>query len=383
MSSRPLHGLSVVELGFGTATGLAGRIMAGYGADVVKIESPEGDPSRHRGPFPPGAEGPETSAAFLHLHGGKSSVVLDLDDVGSRADLVTLLAGADVLLLDLPLPARSGLGLERTALRATYPRLVAVSVTPYGESGPQAGWTGSALTEYASGGQMSLMGERDREPLASYGNQAECQAALHVYSAALAGVLLRDRAGSGQYVEISVQEVQASAMEAQGPVAYNHDPLPDVWTARSGNGPRTVWSQYVCKDGYAGIFVNPPNLPGFFAGIGHPEWLSRAADDGFMNGELRQFVTAWCRERTRQEIFEAAIATGAPFSYVATPADLLGSEVVARTGVWREVDHPVAGRFRVPGPPVRAEELEFELRRAPLLGEHTDDVLRGAKGAST
>jgi crotonobetainyl-CoA:carnitine CoA-transferase CaiB-like acyl-CoA transferase len=270
--------MSVIELGTGTAIGLAGRIMAGYGADVVKIEPPEGDPSRLRGPFPPGAAGPETSAAFLHLHGGKSSVVLDLRDVAGRADLVALLAGADVLLIDLPVDARPGLGLDRAALEETCPGLVAVSVTPYGEWGPQAGWSASALTEYASGGQMSLMGERDREPLVSYGNQAECQAALHVYSAALAAVLLRDRGRNGRYVEISVQEVEASAMEAQGPVAYNHDPLPNAWTARSGNSSRTVWSQYVCKDGYAGIFVNPPNLPGFFAGIGHPEWLSRATD---------------------------------------------------------------------------------------------------------
>jgi crotonobetainyl-CoA:carnitine CoA-transferase CaiB-like acyl-CoA transferase len=321
---------------------------------------------------------------FLHLHGGKSSVVVDLDggpDGPAAGDLAALLAGADILLLDRPVNARAALGIDRETLRATYPRLVVISVTPYGESGPQAGYAASALTEFASGGQMSLMGDADREPLKSYGNQAECQAAFHVYSAALAAILLRGRTERGQYVEISVQEVQASAMEAQGPMAYNRDPLPAAFTSRSGNGMRATWSQYVCKDGFVGIFVNAPNLPGFFAGIGRPELLEMANDTEFVNGELKRIVEEWCAQRTRQEVFDAAIANSAPFSYVATPDDLLDSEVVARTGLWREVDHPVAGRFRVPGPPVRAEELEFELRRAPLLGEHTDEVLHARRAS--
>jgi crotonobetainyl-CoA:carnitine CoA-transferase CaiB-like acyl-CoA transferase len=378
VNDGPLQGISVVELGSGTGIALAARMMAGYGADVVKVEPPTGDPSRRSGPFPPGADGAgtsaETSAAFLYLHGGKRSVIIDLEADG-RDRLRPLIAGADVVLVDLPDADRTRLGVDRAWLQAAAPDAVVVSVSPYGETGARSGWLTSDLVAFATGGQMSLMGEPDREPLKSYGNQAELQAGFHVYGAALAGIRLRGRTGSGQFVRIDVQQVQASSMEAQGPMAYNHDPLPPAIRSRSGNGSRAIWSQYQCVDGYVGVFVNAPNLPAFFAAIGRPELLERITDAEFVGSELGPIVARWCAERTMQQVYDAALEFGAPFSYVATPEVLLASETVAATGIWREVDHPVAGRFRVPGPPVRSAELAFDLAPAPLLGEHTADLL--------
>ncbi|MBM9465925.1 CaiB/BaiF CoA transferase family protein [Nakamurella leprariae] len=376
MNNGPLQGISVVEVGSGPAIALAARMMAGYGADVVKVEPPTGDPSRRVGPFPPGARDTETSAAFLYLHGGKRSVVIDLVRTDGRDRLRSLIDGADVVLVDVPDADRTRLGVDRSWWKAVAPDAVVVSMSPYGETGPRSGWLTSDLVAFATGGQMSLMGEPDREPLKSYGNQAELQAAFHVYGAALAGLRLRDRTGSGQYVRIDGQQVQASSMEAQGPMAYNRDPLPVAFTSRSGNGSRAIWSQYECVDGYVGVFVNAPNLPAFFAAIGRPELLERMTDAEFVGSELGPIVAQWCAERTMQQVFDAALEFGAPFSYVATPEVLLASDTVAATGIWRHVDHPVAGRFRVPGPPVRSAELAFELAPAPLLGEHTADVLR-------
>jgi CoA:oxalate CoA-transferase len=387
VNDGPLQGISVVEVGSGTAIALAARMMAGYGAEVVKVEPPTGDPSRRSGPFPPDADGAETSAetsaAFLYLHGGKRSVVIDLAQTDGRDRLRPLIADADVVLLDLPDADRTALGVDRSWLQEVAPDAVVVSVSPYGETGARSGWLTSDLVAFATGGQMSLMGEPDREPLKSYGNQAEMQAALHAYGAALAGIRLRARTGSGQFVRIDVQQVQASSMEAQGPMAYNRDPLPAAFKRRSGNGSRAFWSQYQCLDGYVGVFVNAPNLPAFFAAIGRPELLERVSDAQFVGSELGPIVARWCAERTMQQVYDAALEFGAPFSYVATPEVLLASETVAATGIWREVDHPVAGRFRVPGPPVRSAELVFDLAPAPLLGQHTADLLGPPRTAAT
>jgi CoA:oxalate CoA-transferase len=375
---QPLDELTVIELATGSAAALAGRMMAGYGARVSKIEPPAGDPMRHAGPFPEGSAGGdgtlETSAAFLYFHGGKSSVVLDLDVAPAALD--PLLGAADILLVDRPAAERAQLGLDPDRLTASFPQLVTVSITPYGESGPQRDYLATDLTEAASGGQMSLMGEADREPLKAYGNQAEAQSSFHVFSAAMAAIYRRLRTGRGAYVELSVQELQASAMEGQGPAAFNGDPVVPGWSTRYGNHARTVWSQYRCRDGYAGIFVQPPNMPAFFTAIGRPDDLARLTDLEFMNGELRDVVTQWCAERTREEIFQVAIATGAPFSYVATPDDLLTSPTIEATGLWRDVQHPVAGEFRVPGPPFRSSASSFELTPAPLLGHPASEEAR-------
>jgi crotonobetainyl-CoA:carnitine CoA-transferase CaiB-like acyl-CoA transferase len=210
---------------------------------------------------------------------------------------------------------------------------------------------------------MSLTGEPDREPLKPYGNQAEAQAAFHVLAAVLESQLRWMRSRTASVVDISVQEVQASALEFQGPMAFNRQLFPGV-SSRTGNNVRTLWSQYRCQDGWVGVFINPPNLKAFFTLIGHPEMLERLTDEEFLNGELRELVTNWCAARTKQEVFDAAVEFGAPLSYVAAPADVLASETIAATGFWRDVEHPGHGPIRVPGSPFSSTEMSFQLTAA-------------------
>jgi len=381
MPDYPLRGFRVIEVASGEAVALAARVMAGYGADVIKVEPPGGDPSRGVGPFPPAAVGPEAGAAWHYFHGGKRSVVLDLTQAAGRQVVHALAGRSQLLLTDVPAADREAYGLDRAGLRAAGPGLSVVSVTPYGERGPYAEWSASEITEFAVGGQMSLMGDPDREPLKAFHNQAECQASLHVLGAALAALLAAARAGEGQYVEISVQEVQASALEAQGPMAFNGDELP-AGLLRMGNGSRATWGQFQCRDGYVGCFVNVMNLPSFFRAIGHPELLERVGDDEFMRGECYKIVTEWCAARTKQEVYDTAVEFGAPMSYVAEPADIIANPDIARTGVWRTVPHPVAGWIRVPGPPFRSDEMAFDLTAAPSLGADTAAVLHDLLGVA-
>jgi crotonobetainyl-CoA:carnitine CoA-transferase CaiB-like acyl-CoA transferase len=380
MPDYPLRGFRVIEVATGEAVALAARILAGYGAEVIKVEPPGGDPSRGLGPFPPGSVSPETGAAWHYFHGGKQSVVLDLGEAAGRQVLAALAGQAQLLLTDVPAAQRDALGLDREELRTASPALSVISVTPYGEQGPYAGWSASEITEFAVGGQMSLMGDPDREPLKAFHNQAECQASLHVLGAALAA-LFAARAGTGQYVELSVQEIQASTLEAQGPMALNGDPLPAA-LLRMGNGGRATWGQFQCQDGYVGCFVNVMNLPSFFRAIGHPELLERAGDDEFLRGEGYKIVAEWCAARTKKEVYHAAVEFGAPLSYVAEPADIIANPDIARTGIWRTVHHPVAGWVRVPGPPFRSDDMSFDLTAAPGVGQHTAAVLHDLLGVT-
>ncbi len=228
---------------------------------------------------------------------------------------------------------------------------------------------------------MSLMGDPDREPLKAFHNQAERQASLHVLGAALSALFAVARTGAGQYVEISVQEVQASTLEAQGPMALNGDDLP-AGLLRMGNGGRATWGQFQCQDGYVGCFVNVMNLPSFFRAIGHPELLERAEDDEFLRGECYKIVAEWCAARTKKQVYDAAIEFGAPLSYVAEPGDIIANPDIARTGIWRTVHHPVAGWVRVPGPPFRSDDMAFDLTAAPGIGQHTATVLRDLLGVA-
>ncbi|MYS79200.1 CaiB/BaiF CoA transferase family protein [Embleya scabrispora] len=375
-----LEGLVVVELGSGVTTALATRTMAGFGAEVVKVEPPEGDCLRHVGAFPDGRTDGESSAAHLYFNGGKSSVVLDLRQQAARSALTAIVSAADLLVTDRRRGELEALGLDEPRLAAGFPKLSVVAVTPYGEDGPKADHLVTELTTFAAGGQLSLMGSPDREPVKPYGDQAGCQAALSVLGAAMTAVLRQLRTGRSSYVELALQELQASAMDMQGPMAYNGDPPYPGYGKRIGNSTHSLWSYYPSRDGDVGIFVNPTNIDSFLAAIGRPDLRDRMSDKTFLAGEMRDLVGRWCAERTNAEVHAAAVEHGAPFSYVARPADLLADPTLAETGIWHDIDAPGLGRLRVPGAPFAGSE-PFELAPAPQLGQHTTAVLARYAGA--
>ena len=148
----PLAGLSVVELGDGTAGPYAAKLLGDFGAEVVKIEGPEGDSSRRRGPFPDGRPDPEASGLFLYLNINKRGVVLDIDSEIGRRALDRLLVPADIFITNLPMARLERAGVASAALRARYPRLIVTTITPFGIKGPWAGRRGDELVTYAMGG---------------------------------------------------------------------------------------------------------------------------------------------------------------------------------------------------------------------------------------
>lgn len=376
----PLEGVRVLEVGTFVSAPYCGRLFAGYGAEVIKVEPPGGDIARAHGPFKDGEPNPETSALFLYLNTSKRSVELDLGTQAGRDALLRLAAEADVLIENYRPGDARALGLDHERLRAVNPRLVVVSITAYGQNGPYAEYHSNNLIAFAMGGQMFLTGDPDKSPVKNGGYQADYQGGLNAFSAANLALLAAERDGEGQHVDISVQHCMAPILEAGIPFyAYN-----GLWLGqRRGNLMSSSMAIYPCLDGQVGVHVMARNWPNFAEATGHPEWLederyataeSRRAHDGELMAEL----ITWAAALGKKEAYALGGQHRAPITFIHTMEDLLDSPQLAARGFLRRIEHPVAGEASYPGPPWWMGPDAWRDGRAPLLGEHTAEVLAGA-----
>jgi len=381
---QALDGVTVLELGEYVAAPFATRLLATYGATVIKVEPPgRGDPARALGPFPDSGPDPEQSALYLYLNAGKQSVTLELDQEAGRALARQLAAQADILVENYPTSYldERGLGYER--LRGENPRLVYVSLSAFGRSGPRATWKATNLTSMAAGGQMHMTGDEDREPLKPGGEQADYQLGLNGFGAALAGLWSALECGEGDRIDVSAQEVMASTLEISL-AAYAYSGR-DWGQRRRGNIASSIMGIYPCADGYIGVHAMPRNIPFLFRTMEREDLLS---DERFSSSqarlqhddEMRAEIYAWAAERTKREIYARAGSMRGPIAFVHDMADLFESPQLAARGYLREVEHPVAGTLTYPGPPFVMTETPGRVERAPLLGEHTVAVLRERLG---
>ena len=376
-----LDRLLVLDLGQGISAPYATKLLAAYGAEVIKIEPPGGDLARREGPFLNDVPHPETSARFLYLNTGKQSLTLDLATAAGRRILLQLAASADAVVENFGPGALDRLGTGWDVLHAANPRLVLTSISYFGEDGPYRDYKATNLTAFAMGGQMSLTGEPDREPLQNACSQAEYQAGLHAFSATLMALLSALMSGVGQRVEISTMEVQAAVLEAAGPGAR----MQGTDGKRMGNMMRATWGVFPCADGYVGLSAMDRNFPNVAQAIGQPELVedprfATALSRQEHNDELEAMIMAWCTEHTAAEIYQVAGETRAPFGYIPTVAELVEWPALRERGFWQEIDHPDAGRLTFPGAPFTLSDAVFHVERPPRLGEHTDSVLRDRLG---
>jgi len=261
--------------------------------------------------------------------------------------------------------------------------LAVTSVTAFGQSGPYADYVASNLPAYAAGGQHYLCGDPDREPLQIGGYQAEYQAGAWAFGATLCALHDARRTGIGQVAEVAGVEVMASILEIYLPdYAYRKS---DALTTRRGNIASAAVGIYPAADGWIGIHAMPKNWPQLLDAM-DAHWMTtdeRFADNRARlknDGELSAELYAWTTSVTRAEAYERAGKARAPISPVNTVADLLASRHLRERGFFREIDHPHAGTMQYPGPPSSMSASSPEPSRAPLLGEHTHEVLTGMLG---
>ena len=376
-----LEDLRVVDLSTDVAGAYASKFFATFGADVIKVEAPEGDPTRFLEPRL--GDEPDLGVLFAYLNTGKRSVVLNPSRRAraQRAKLQRLLLTAD-LIVESGAPGEwTDRGIDFDALMAERPALVVCSITPFGQDGPRKRWRTTALTAFAAGGQHMICGDPESEPLKTAGHQAYYQGGLHGFAASMTALLAARRTGVGDRLDISLQEAQAASLEGAGPNAM----VRGVDAGRTGNQARAVWGIYPSADGYVGVAAMARQTGSIWRAIGHPEL---GEDPGFANllanpekNEVASaLITEWTTARTGREIYDESQRQRAPFSLIPTPRELLEWPPLVEAGFWREVDHPTLGRHQQPAPPFTVAGERGEIRRAPLLGEHTNEVLAELDG---
>jgi crotonobetainyl-CoA:carnitine CoA-transferase CaiB-like acyl-CoA transferase len=371
-----LADLRVLDLSDGVGGAFCTSLFAGYGAGVIVLEPPSGHPLRRNGPFADDRPHCETGALWLYLGAGKRSATLDITTKTGQRLFRRMVEDANVIVESFSPGRMQELGLGYETLTNIKRRIVLVSVTPFGQTGPRAGWSATNLTSFASGGQMSLTGDPDREPLVPAGHQAEYQAGFQAFAAAAAAAFNADALEVPEHIDISAQECMASALELYLPWwAYLQRDI----SKRRGNVLSAVVGLFPAKDRYIGIHTMPRNWPWLAKAMGRPDLLDdvrfKEAHSRLQNnGELEAIVYEWAGRQDAKKVYQTAGAARAPIGYAHTVADVLDSDQLRARDFFQTVYHPIAGEHTQPGPPFRMSDVEWRPGRAPLLGEHNEEL---------
>jgi crotonobetainyl-CoA:carnitine CoA-transferase CaiB-like acyl-CoA transferase len=375
----PLSHLTVIECGEGIAAAFAGRLLADLGADVIKVESPQGDITRLRGPFRGDLADAENSGLFVYLNAGKRGITLDLHNAGDRDNLQSLLGRADVLLHNVPPYKRGRLGLDCATLCRIFPELIVATVSAYGGSGPRANYRAYELNAFHASGAAAVnpfdSPYPELAPLKVFGSLAEFEGALNLALVTLAAIWHRLATGCGQAVDVSEQEALAATLEFNF-VFYSYA---GIESSRFGSRRSGPWFIAKCKDGYVLFsFVYENHWTRFVEWIGHPQWtrdpdFANLTSRGINSHKLRPLIQEWVRTWKVRDLFSHARAHKIPIVPLSTMAGVYHDEQLAA----RKFFIPLPARdsqnepLPVPGYPFKSTADIWSPRgAAPRLGEH-------------
>ena len=384
----PMDGVRVVDLTRFTAGPFCTRIMSDYGADVIKIEEPgAGDPARRMPPFHKDDPGLEKSGVFLFLNTNKRSVTLNLRTEDGKSILKELVKGADILVENFSPGVMDGLGLTYDVLSEINPKLVMTSISNFGQWGPYRDWQATDLTLYGMGGNMSGSGDPELEPLKTTGRMTS----YHVgYASALATAIAlvnADLSGEGELIDASAFEIMLQSIDSRMQrllgFQYN-DKVPERLGAagQMGLGSGTL----PCLDGHFMLTGGPVMFPNIARMIDAeyllemPEWNTVAARSRPEAAEeFEALLIPWTLERTKEQIQEKCMEFSVLGGPMNTIEDLVNDERFDERGYWQMIDHPETGPVKYPGYHFRIHtgdgEAMPERRPAPLLGQHTSEIL--------
>jgi len=377
MSKRVLSGIKVIDLTHYIAGPFCTKLMAALGAETIKVEKPsEGDGTRKMGPFPSDKPDPDKSGLFLYLNTDKKSITLNLKTQTGREVLKELIREADVLVENFEPRVMPSLGLDYKALEKINPKLVMTSISNFGQTGPYRDYKAREITLFAVSGQMYNLGDKGREPLKYGGSPNQYLAGVVGFTGTMVALHHAEKVGTGQHVDISIMECLVST-HYQDLVQYQYTGTVLGRIRRMGI--------LLCKDGFISLNVQAPQWPRLPMLMGMPELLE---DSRFKTmesrrihaDELEAYLLPWTIERSKEEVYHAGQAAGLPLGYVATAEDLLKSAQYKARRFFVDINHPVAGKLSYPGMPFKMGNLPCEQGRAPLLGEHNEEIYCGQLG---
>ena len=382
-----LAGLRVVELGEMVSGPYGARLLADFGADVVRVEnSGQPDPARRYGPFPDGVSDPDHSGLYLYLNANKRSVALDRGPSQGAELLLALVRAADILVTNWSSDRLQAAGLDLAQLRIECPELIITAISPFGFDGPRREWQSGELVLYAMGGlAFGSPGMPDvaedlelEPPLHPNAFVAGTVSGVVSSVATMLAVTRRELHGGGALIDISEQAAVA-AMDQRDITAWVYG---GVISGRHRDTVGRMPNYYLpCRDGYAVIAAPLDHMwPRLIRAMGEPEW---ALTDAFVTAEarsqnwdaLRLLLMDWSMQQSSERILEIGREYGIPLF----PYHSVGQVVESPHTKEREslAELSVAGNtFKVPAPPIHMSVSPWQLRRpAPRLGEHTSEVL--------
>jgi crotonobetainyl-CoA:carnitine CoA-transferase CaiB-like acyl-CoA transferase len=378
-----LRGVRVLEVADEQAS-FCGKLLADFGADVLKIEPPGGDPARH----PWQAEHLSShNFSFLYHNCGKRSITLNIAHPAAREPLLKIIAGSDVLVEDLLPGTLEAIGVERKLLRELNPRLIHCSITGFGQTGPRRSWRSCDLVSAAAGGQVHVTGSANRAPLKLFGPQALYLGCLYAVLGIVIALIQRNATGRGEHLDVSVQEAVASGLDhvlvryfASGEIA-----------SRTGS---RYWNDLFfvapCSDGWVLVSVYHwdtlvawMDSEGCADDLRHPHY-SDAEYRRTHSEHVIAAVSRWTQTHTRADLVQTAQLMGLPWAPVAALHDVLKSPQLQA----RSFFVPIPSRndsFQQPSTPLlflSNSPQSGNRRGVPSAGEHNLQVYRDELGLS-
>ncbi len=378
----PLHGVRVLDLSRVLAGPFCTIQLADLGADVIKVEHPRGgDDTRAWAPPSAGGE----SYYFVALNRNKRSVAVDLQTPEGRDVVLALAAKCDVLVENFRGGVMTRLGLDYASLRTSCPSLIYCSISGYGQTGPLAGRGVLDPVLQAESGMMAMTGMPDGDPLRHPLPMIDTFASLYASNAILAALMARGRTGRGQHLDIAMLDVSIAVLASAAQLYLMSGQNPP----RTGNAhPRAVpMGLFHTRTGPIYMSLSNDTLfRKFCAAVArpelaeNPEFATNAARVRNQSEVYAMVQTIFANE-VRDDLLERLTAAGIPAGAVRTVGEALDSPEVAGRGMVAEVPHPTAGTLRVIASPYKMSGASVPVPAAPpLLGQHTDEVLREVLG---
>ncbi len=375
-SRTALEGIRVLDVTQVMAGPFCAMQLCDMGADVIKVEPPGGDSTRRMA----GRTGSD-SPAFNAVNRGKRSIVLDLKTSPGQQAFRRLARRADILIENSRPGVMSNFGLDYPALAADHPALIYASISGYGQTGPDASKGGFDLIAQGVSGLMSVTGEAGRPPVKIGVPLTDLGAAMFALAAVLAALHYRDRTGRGQYIDTSLVEagLALSVWESAQYFAEGVTPEP----LGSAHRMLAPYQAIRCADGYITLgAANDRLFQRLCELLEHPEWAMDPdfADDTHRvrnRAALIERIEAITIQQARSHWLARLDAIGIPCGPINDYAEAFADPQILAREMVIEIDHPTLGRLRTLGSPLKFSETPPKVgRRAPLVGEHTREVLR-------
>jgi crotonobetainyl-CoA:carnitine CoA-transferase CaiB-like acyl-CoA transferase len=384
MSEQAFKKVVILDCTEGIAGGYCTKLLADFGATVIKIEKPgTGDTTRRMGPFLNDEPDKEKSGTFFYLNTNKKSITLNLETETGKNIFLKLLEKADVVVENFTPGKMAALGLSYESLAKNKPQIILTSISNFGQTGPYRDYKATNLVTFGLSGAMYTSRpatHTSSRPVVEGGQQAEFTTGLLSFSATVAAFINTIDTGKGTWIDMSAQECLASTLGA------NISEYPYLGLSRKTN-PFAIHGYPIgysvpCKDGWISLTPGLGGAPNIPLLIEQPELLD---DPLFTKPAMRMaepekfdaLLTPWLKEHTKWEITKQAQELKLAFTPVLTPGELEEDEQLKAKGFFMKTQHPVMGEVTYPGDPMKLSETPARVGKAPLLGEDNVTIYNG------